>query len=125
MDAYDALTSDRNFRKRYLPHEAIEYLMGSGDTHFSFELVKNFCAQVAPYPPGTMVKLTTGDTAVVLKVDMAMSSRPLLRMVYDPAGKNYPQGEELDLQRYSTVTIAKVLDVESERPVIDNMSTAF
>jgi HD-GYP domain-containing protein (c-di-GMP phosphodiesterase class II) len=125
VDAYDALTSDRNFRKRYLPHEAIEYLMGAGDTHFSFELVKSFCAQVAPYPPGTMVKLSTGDTAVVLKVDMGMSSRPLLRMVTDPAGKDYPKGEELDLQRYPTVTIAKVLDVEADRPVIDNMSTAF
>jgi HD-GYP domain-containing protein (c-di-GMP phosphodiesterase class II) len=125
VDAYDALTSDRNFRKRYLPHEAIEYLMGAGDTHFSFELVKNFCAQVAPYPPGTMVKLSTGDSAVVLKVDMAMSSRPLLRMVTDPAGKSYPREEELDLQKYPTVTIAKVLDVESDRPVIEDMSTAF
>jgi hypothetical protein len=72
-----------------------------------------------------MVKLSTGDSAVVLKVDMAMSSRPLLRMVTDPAGKSYPREEELDLQKYPTVTIAKVLDVESDRPVIEDMSTAF
>lgn len=125
VDAYDALTSDRNFRKRYLPHEAIEYLMGSGDTHFSFELVKNFCAQVAPYPPGTMVDLSTGDTAVVLKVDMAMSSRPLLRLIKTASGTMYPKDELLDLQRYPTVTIARVLDVDMDRPAIDNMTTAF
>ena len=125
VDAYDALTSDRNFRKRYLPHEAIEYLMGAGDTHFSFELVKNFCAQVAPYPPGCMVRLSTGDSAVVLKVDMGVSSRPLLRLIADPSGKAYPKDEELDLQKYSTITISRVLDAEADRPAIDNMSTAF
>jgi hypothetical protein len=54
-----------------------------------------------------------------------MSSPPPLRMVSDPAGKRYPTEEVLDLQTYPPVTIAKVLDVEEERPVIDNMSTAF
>lgn len=110
VDAYDALTSDRNYRKRYLPHEAIEYLMGSGDTHFAYNMVQAFVSQVAPYPPGSMVQLSTGDTAVVLKVDMTYSSRPVLRMVSDAQGNRYPREEELDLSKFPTVTIAKVLE---------------
>lgn len=110
VDSYDALTSDRNYRKRYLPHEAIEYLMASGDTHFSFELVKNFTTMVAPYPPGTIIQLSSGDVGVVAKVDMAVASRPLLRMMRNAAGTPYPVGEELDLQKYPTVTIVKVLE---------------
>lgn len=110
VDSYDALTSDRNYRKRYLPHEAIEYLMASGDTHFSFELVKNFTGMVAPYPPGTIIELSTGDVAVVSKVDMQVSGRPMLRMVRTAQGTPYPAGEELDLQKYPTVTIVKVLE---------------
>lgn len=109
VDAYDALTSDRHFRKRYMPHEAIEYLMGSGDTHFSFPLVKQFVAQVAPYPPGTMVKLSSGDVAIVTKVDMAFSTRPRLRLMVDAEGRNYPKGEEVDLTKYPTLTISQVI----------------
>jgi HD-GYP domain-containing protein (c-di-GMP phosphodiesterase class II) len=108
VDAYDALTSDRNYRKRYLPHEAIEYLMASGDTHFNFQLVKNFTSLVAPYPPGTFVELSSGDVGVVANVDMQVSGRPLLRMVRDAQGKPYPLGEELNLQAYPTISIIKV-----------------
>jgi HD-GYP domain-containing protein (c-di-GMP phosphodiesterase class II) len=109
VDAYDALTSDRNYRKRYLPHEAIEYLMGAGDTHYAHNLVKNFVAQVAPYPPGTMLKLSTGDVAVVTKVDMAMSTRPPVRLLFDKEGRDYPKAEEIELANYSTVTVTQVL----------------
>ncbi|HEY9724734.1 MAG TPA: HD-GYP domain-containing protein [Oscillatoriaceae cyanobacterium] len=110
VDAYDALTSDRNYRKRYLPHEAIEYLLGAGDTHFSFELVKSFVDQVAPYPPGTVVKLSSGDVGVVVKVDMKVSTRPLLRLMHDSEGRDYPRGEELDLAKYPTLVISKVVE---------------
>lgn len=109
VDAYDALTSDRNYRKRYLPHEAIEYLMGAGDTHYAHSLVKNFVAQVAPYPPGTMLKLSTGDVAVVTKVDMTMSTRPQVRLLFDKEGRDYPAGEEIELAKYQTVTVTQVL----------------
>lgn len=111
VDAYDALTSDRNYRKRYLPHEAIEYLMGAGESHFSFQLVQNFVGLVAAYPPGTMVSLSTGEVAVVIKVDMTMSTRPLLRLCFDANGKKFPPGEELDLQKFPTITINKVVEV--------------
>ncbi|MFN3432474.1 MAG: HD-GYP domain-containing protein, partial [Candidatus Sericytochromatia bacterium] len=109
VDAYDALTSDRNYRKRYLPHEAIEYLMGAGDTHYAHNLVKNFVSQVAPYPPGTMLKLSTGDVAVVTKVDMTMSTRPQVRLLFDKEGRDYPAGEEIELAKYQTVTVTQVL----------------
>ena len=108
--AYDALTSDRNYRKRYLPHEAIEYLMASADTHFSLDLVRNFTQHVAPYPPGTTVELSTGDLGIVGSVDMTISTRPSLRMVRNAKGLAYPTGEELDLRKYPSVTITKVIE---------------
>lgn len=109
VDSYDALTSDRNYRKRYMPHEAIEYLMGAGETHFSVQLVRSFVGQVAPYPPGTIVELSNGDTGVVMEVDMALSTRPKVRMISDAKGNRYPMDEYLDLQAYPTVMINRVV----------------
>lgn len=109
-DVYDALTSDRIYRKRFLPHEAIEYLMTQADRHFSLELVTTFISTIAPYPPGTVLKLSSGETGIVTEVDMRLASRPVLTLIQDAAGQDlsepYPT---LDLRKAPALTITKVL----------------
>jgi hypothetical protein len=46
---------------------------------------------------------------VVTKVDMAMSTRPQVRLLFDKEGRDYPKGEEIELANYSTVTVTQVL----------------
>lgn len=109
VDTYDALTSDRTHRKRHLPQEAMEYLMGATDV-FSFDLVSRFVAHVAPYPPGTIVQLNTGDVGIVLAVDMAVSTRPRIRLMRSPEGHPYPPDEVIDLLQNPTLVITAVLE---------------
>lgn len=111
VDSYDALTSDRDYRKRFLPHEAVEYLMGAGDTHFTYDLVFHFVSQVAPYPPGTIVELSNGDRGIVYEVDMGISTRPKLKLIHNRNGLAYPKGETLDLARNPTLAIEKVVEL--------------
>lgn len=109
-DVYDALTSDRPYRKRLLPHEAIEFLMGNGDRYFSLELVTTFVSAIAPYPVGTMVKLSTGETAIVTEVDMAFAARPTVRVVQDTQGRDIqPPLPTIELKKERSVAIAKVI----------------
>lgn len=109
-DVYDSLTSDRIYRKRFLPHEAIEYLLGSADRHFSMELVQLFVENIAPYPPGTVVKLSTGEVALVVKVDMALPARPVVRIVQDSSGRALKRASDLDLAKENAITVGKVLE---------------
>jgi HD-GYP domain-containing protein (c-di-GMP phosphodiesterase class II) len=109
-DVYDALTSDRTYRKRLLPHEAIEFLMGAADRYFALDLVSTFVGSIAPYPVGTVVKLSTGETAIVTDVDMALASRPAVRVVQDPSGKNNkPPFPSIALKTERGITITKVI----------------
>lgn len=109
-DVYDALTSDRTYRKRFLPHEAIDYLMTQVDRHFSLELVTSFVSTIAPYPVGTMIKLSTGETAIVSEVDMRVASRPVVTIVQDAAGQELSEPyRKLELRSAPSVTITKVL----------------
>jgi len=109
-DVYDALTSDRTYRKRLLPHEAIEFLMGNGDRYFSLELVTTFVSAIAPYPVGTMVKISTGETAIVTEVDMAFASRPTIRLVQDAKGQDLPQPlPTIELKKERSIAITKVI----------------
>lgn len=110
-DVYDALTSDRVYRKRLMPHEALEYLITNADSHFSSTLVSTFVSSVAPYPPGTYLRLSTGEAAVVIQVDMKLASRPMVKLIQGADGRELKGTEVkvLDLKRMPEITIAKVL----------------
>jgi uncharacterized domain HDIG len=82
-DVYDALTSERPYRKPSSPSEAIEYIMGCGNA-FDISLVKAFLKKVSPYPIGSCVKLSNEQIAVVVKQNEFHPLRPVIRMLNRP-----------------------------------------
>jgi len=80
-DVYDALTSDRPYRKAMSPNDALEYLLSHCDAQFDYEMVKAFSKAVVPYPPGTLVKLSTGDIGVVTAVFPDFALRPQVKII--------------------------------------------
>ncbi|MBI6546819.1 MAG: hypothetical protein HY692_08490 [Cyanobacteria bacterium NC_groundwater_1444_Ag_S-0.65um_54_12] len=109
-DVYDALTSDRTYRRRLLPNEAIDFLVGHGDRYFSKDIITTFISVIAPYPIGTMVKLSTNDVGIVTEVDMKVATRPVVRILRDAKGKELePPLRTVYLDKDLTITIAKVI----------------
>ena len=103
-DVYDALTSDRPYRKSAFPNEVIEYIMGCADTHFDYDILQHFIKIIVAYPIGTFVKLSNGQLAVVVKNYKENILRPLIRII-NPDGT---VGRDMDLlydKRYMNVTI--------------------
>lgn len=92
-DVYDALTSQRSYRKACFPKDAIEYMMGCAETHFETELLNTFLQTVAVYPVGTLVMLSTGERAVVVKNYAENTLRPVIRIL-DEDGEHI---REIDL----------------------------
>ena len=80
-DVYDALVSDRPYRKGVLPSEAIEYIMGGGGTMFDQHLVRIFSAKIAPYPVGTCVTLSNNLIGIVVENYSSYSLRPSVRII--------------------------------------------
>ncbi len=89
-DVYDALTSNRPYRIPNPPNEAIEMIMGGSGTHFDERVVRAFLRKVAPFPTGSKVKLSNGQTAIVMKNYPDQPLRPLVAVVGGG-------GEEYDL----------------------------
>lgn len=79
-DVYDAMTSDRPYRKAIIPSEVIEYIMGTSNTLFDPELVALFIKKIAPYPIGTCVKLSNGLTGIVTENYESYCLRPKIRI---------------------------------------------
>lgn len=105
-DVYDALVSNRPYRKAILPSEAIEYIMGNSGAIFDPSLVEIFIRKVAPYPVGTLVKLCNGYQAIVIDNYEECCLRPKIRVIYNESGEM--MNEEWDLsrdQRFTNITI--------------------
>jgi HD-GYP domain-containing protein (c-di-GMP phosphodiesterase class II) len=80
-DVYDALTSDRPYRKALSPNDSVEYIMAGGEKQFSYEVVKAFSKSIIPYPEGTIVRLSNGEIAVVEEVYPNFPLRPKLKVI--------------------------------------------
>ena len=109
-DVYDALTSDRVYKKKIFPHEAIEYLISMGNHDFDYTIVKKFVQYVASYPIGTMVLLNSGIKGIICGNDKNYPNRPKVKCMLDQNGKEMKYKTELELIDHPSVTIVKVLE---------------
>lgn len=111
-DVYDALTSERPYRKALPPSEAVEYFMASGGSHFHPDLTNLFLRKVAPYPVGTCVRLSNGWIGLVLENYESFSLRPKLRIFQDENGPMEPFIVHLrDQFEYINLTIIGIAEV--------------
>ena len=109
-DVYDAMTSNRVYKKRANINEAVEYLIGMGYHYFDYEYVKTFLEHITIYPPGTIVQLNTKETAIVMDVNKKYPNRPVIRVIKDQCGQNLIQQYELDLTKYNSIIITDIID---------------
>lgn len=79
-DVYDALTSNRPYRKAMLPSEAFEYILANGNIHFDPALVTCFTRKIAVYPVGTTIQLSNGCTGIVMENYTDSFMRPKVKI---------------------------------------------
>jgi len=103
-DVYDALTSDRPYRKAMSPNDAVEYILAHAGIQFDYEMVLAFSKAVVPYPPGTLVKLSTGDIGVVTEVFPNFALRPQIKILKSGTGA---KSQQVD----SIISLVKKLDI--------------
>lgn len=80
-DVYDALISDRPYRKSLIPSDAVEYIMGGANVLFDIDLIKNFTQNISPYPIGTCVGLSNSSIGIVVKNFSDFCTRPRIRLL--------------------------------------------
>jgi len=104
-DVFDALTSDRHYRKAWPVHKAWAFIVERSGTHFDPEVVNVFRSFVAPYPPGTGVVLSDGASGIVKEARPDMLLLPVVRIVLDASGAGVTP-YEVDLSAAEGLTVA-------------------
>jgi HD-GYP domain-containing protein (c-di-GMP phosphodiesterase class II) len=108
IDSYDAMTTHRPYRLAMLPHQAMEILFSGVETKYDCKKVALFRDNVAIYPLGLSVKLSSGEKGVVVLINPAIPQRPKVRIFEDADGHKVTQPYEVDLSSQLTVFISEV-----------------
>lgn len=85
-DVYDAIVSDRVYRKGYAANEAYEFILGGGGNFFDINLVEVFRENFSIYPLGACLLLSNGIEGFVIGHNKGFPDRPIIRILYDDMG---------------------------------------
>ncbi|MCL7748971.1 HD-GYP domain-containing protein [Halalkalibacter alkaliphilus] len=105
-DVFDAVTSNRVYRKPMLPHEALELLYSGVGKQFDQDLVKAFRRTVAVYPVGLTVTLSDERVGIVVKQNKQLSTHPVVRIIKEN-GIELTEPYDIDLMERYNITIVE------------------
>ncbi len=106
-DVYNAMTTERVYRKAFPPNETYEMIMTYADRYIKYELVKLFSTCVYPYPVETLVLLSTGKVGCVTAANRNLPFRPVVTVL--------GTGERVDLREELSVVIERALIPDEAR----------
>lgn len=99
VDVYDAITSDRVYRKAISPTAALGRLLEWSSYNFDPGLVRAFIKCVGIYPTGSLVRMESGRLAVVLEQNAENMLKPRVNAIYHSVQHCYLKPEIVDLSR--------------------------
>ncbi|MGB9792865.1 MAG: HD-GYP domain-containing protein [Thermacetogeniaceae bacterium] len=119
-DVFDALVSDRPYRKAYPVAEAIDYIQSLAGEDFGEEYVRALFSNISPYPVGAVVLLNTGEVAQVVSTNKNAPNRPVVRVHFNRKKEYVSCPFELDLSRELSRSIVRIL---AEEDISDLLET--
>jgi putative nucleotidyltransferase with HDIG domain len=96
-DVYDAMRSKRVYQQAHATDRILAVLQRNDGAQFDQRLVKRFVQLVGIYPAGNLVRLDTGEMAVVLKTYAADPYRPRVKVLTRPDGQKLEHPYDVNL----------------------------
>ena len=96
-DIYDAMRSQRAYQQAFPTDRILAVLKRNDGTQFDQHLVRRFVQLIGIYPAGNLVRLNTGEVAVVLTVYAPDPYRPHVRVLIDREGRRLDLPYELNV----------------------------
>lgn len=117
-DVYEAMTHPRAWRGPMNPPDVMKELIEKEGRGFNSRVVKALISALSIYPPGSMVALSTGEIAKVIKVNKGSLTRPLVEVTLDAEFAPTPP-RSVDLLEYPLTAIERTVgfkEIEERNP---------
>ena len=96
-DVYDAMRSQRAYQQAFPSDRILEVLKRNDGHQFDQNLVRRFTQLLGIYPPGNLVRLDDGATAVVMAVHAPDPFKPRVKVIVTASGERLETPFELNL----------------------------
>ena len=110
-DVFDNLISGRETGEPKTVSEVIEYLIGTSNIYFDEEMVRKFTMNIAAFPTGSAVLLSSNEKGLVVNQNNSMPMRPVVKVIYDKDGNVLLEPYEIDLLKELTIFITKTCEI--------------
>ena len=96
-DIYDAITSNRPYKRGWDPAESIRRMTEWSRSHFDVRVFQAFVKSIGIYPTGSLVRLTSGRLAVVTEQSEKSLLAPRVKVFFSTKSQTRIVPETLDL----------------------------
>ncbi len=101
VDCYQNLITPRNGKQGLSPLEAVARLYEQRNIEFQQDLVERFIEAVGVYPTGTLVRLGSGEVAIVIGHNQDRRLMPKIMVVLDENKQPLKHGKPVDLKTFN------------------------
>ena len=120
-DCFDGLSSQFSNTPAIPPNEAIDFMMSFTESVCKIDVMNAFLRSVSVYPNGHSVKISDGQSGIIVRQNTALPSRPVVGILKGDFHKDDFDSmdvEEIDLAAKTTLFITEVnnynIDLEQE-----------
>ncbi len=113
VDAYEAMVRERPYRDSMIGYTAMRQILNDNSRRFDAEILKVFIKSMGIYPVGSIVILNDGSVAKVIRNNLQVPLRPVVRVLVSPAGRKLSgdKQKEIDLYVEGKYFIVKAVSV--------------
>lgn len=108
VDVFEAMVHQRLYRNEFLPLEAAREIL-TNKNKFEHKLIKILIERIGIFPIGSYVELNTKEIGQVVKLNHAVSLRPVVKIIFGADGEAPKEAKTLDLTTQPTICIKKGL----------------
>lgn len=116
-DAYEAMTHERPYRKKYSPYNAFKEILSSANDLFEPSLIKILVNNIGIYPVGSWVELNTDEIAKVIETNKESPLRPVVNIMFDSHHNILKDASTVDLAKYQSRYIKRPLSDEEVKEI--------
>lgn len=111
VDQYTRLTVPPVWQAAQTPHQTVRDMVRFRHDAFPTDLIKALLVEVSVFPPGTTVRLNTGETGHVVEINRQQPLRPRLTVITDAKGHPLPRPRDIDLSSTPFLFITRATGV--------------